>query len=526
VACLQDVRCDGSFAGPHAAQRFLDRLPPWLTSLELDHCNLSGVAPTAFNHLTALCSLHVGRVVRDMHDATLVELAGGASSAHLSHLALPTRELTHLPQQLSRLAGLRSLRLFGGDLGQQSSSQRLSALTRLTCLELSCGLTAVPAAVSSLTALQQLSLASNYYLGEQPVSFGYLEPLEQLTRLDLDACGLAEIPDALTTLTTLRHLSLCWNDGCVGGTQRLAALTRLTCLVLEGCLLREVPAALAACTALQQLDLGSNRLSDSVSLGQALDPLRQLTMLSLQGCPVQQLPAAVSTLTALRSLDLSLTLNNVGNVRLQLGGLEHLAPLCHLEELGLRERCLTELPAAVGSLTALRSLDLGSNPIAEEASLQQLLALGQLTALTLTWCPLCPLPAALGMLSSLEQLRLAGDQRPHSESEHGPDPLRPLQQLRSLTSLSFGHWFTPDIPGYTPTCDLAPLLPALSTLTCLRELTLCGPLVEHGWHHLEALPHLCHVAVLGHRRLRPPLPPGLARLAERGVSVSTEQMPL
>jgi len=57
VPGLREVRCEGRFDTLEQTLQFLERLPPQLTSLTLTKHILSDVSPTAFNHLTALCSL-------------------------------------------------------------------------------------------------------------------------------------------------------------------------------------------------------------------------------------------------------------------------------------------------------------------------------------------------------------------------------------------------------------------------------------------------------------------------------------
>jgi len=415
------------------------------------------------SHLTSLRHLDVTNA-HNLQPDTLEQLVGGSTPPPLTSLALNAYEVDKLPAGISRLSGLCSLQVLNGSPEAYSVElgglQHLAPLTRLTRLEIvACAQTEAPAAVASFAPLRQLSLqrsssADGVVLAEG--SFSRLAPLSNLTSLNLRDCYLPQMPPVLSTLTTLCHLDLSLNYGVLQDSlSRLAPLHCLTDLCLNSCGLAEVPAALAGMSALQSLDLHTNPLG--VSLFEPLAPLTSLTSLNLHGCELrevpavvtlltclqdlnlafnphlshiervcaaslrqlttlrlafcslQQLPAAISTLTALRSLDLG------GNQGLCPASCQHLAlnlaPLRQLTFIDLQRCGLLELPAAVGSLTALRSLSLSSNEYMQGTGLQRMSALRQLTTLSLHACGITVLPAALRYLTDLQSLSLSNNKK-------------------------------------------------------------------------------------------------------------------
>uniref|UniRef100_A0A7S1I385 Uncharacterized protein n=1 Tax=Eutreptiella gymnastica TaxID=73025 RepID=A0A7S1I385_9EUGL len=218
-------------------------------------------------------------------------------------------------------------------------------------------------------------------------------------------------------------------------------LANLTALSLSHNLLRDAASLLTILAAQSQgltsLDLSGNLLG---SLPDSLWALKELQTLKLQGNQLETLPNSSGALANLRSLDLACNaLKALPNAVLQMPALQELcldgnvltqlpsklpAKCPQLRALGLKAVGLTTLPADIGSLKALTSLDLSQNKV---EALPEELATLPLQHVDLRGNPLTeaiPIPAALdSVLSSygplkyrqaLEQLQLwlAGKWRP------------------------------------------------------------------------------------------------------------------
>lgn len=185
-----------------------------LRELCITDCRLPAV-PAALSCCTQLVHL----------DLSSNLLAGGWQ--HLQPLAqlqrLDVCDTAHLPASLQQLTQLTRL-----DLARCGNvpavSPHLAALRLLQALNLTqCGLTAVPAAVSALTALTSLYLGHNRLAG----GFDHLRPLTRLQLLCMHANGLEEVPAAVAALTALTALTLGHPPG---GWQHLRPLAQLSSL--------------------------------------------------------------------------------------------------------------------------------------------------------------------------------------------------------------------------------------------------------------------------------------------------------
>ena len=138
----------------------------------------------------------------------------------------------------------------------------------------------IPAAVSALTHLRTLDLATSRFVGTVPPELVRLESLEHL---DLSGNDLTSppLPD-LSRLSNLITLDLSWNRLTGPIPKELNQLTSLTRLDLSGNeFTGSIPTALAHLTKLEILILSRNRLTGSIP--PALGLLRQLRTLDVAG---------------------------------------------------------------------------------------------------------------------------------------------------------------------------------------------------------------------------------------------------
>ncbi|EFN55633.1 hypothetical protein CHLNCDRAFT_133807 [Chlorella variabilis] len=192
-----------------------------------------------------------------------------------------------------------------------------------------------------------------------------------------------------------------------------------------------------------------------------------LQELVLGYCGLTQLPAVLSRLTALRLLGLS-------GIHVQ-SGFQHLAPLSRLEELDLTPG--EQLPAVLTLLTALTSLSIFGDDITLENGWQHLEPLRQLEDLHLICCLHEQLPQLLARLATLTSISI--DSNTHLRHGWQHLPAASLQRL-ALEALA-----VEEVPV------------AFSRLTSLTALMLHHCSLDGGWHHLWPLRHLRQLVVSG-----------------------------
>ena len=170
-------------------------------------------------------------------------------------------------------------------------------------------------------------------------------------------------------------------------------------LDLRGNRLTQVPDWLGGLTRLGELNLSRNRLT---SVPKSLGNLTALTTLDLSGNRLTSVPASLGNLTALTKLNLGRPLyvkwfDGVEPLpRDELSG--RMARAGRVEARGKDGNRLTSVPASLGNLTALTTLDLSGNRLTSvPASLGNLAAL---TTLDLSDNPLTVLPQQLADLQS------------------------------------------------------------------------------------------------------------------------------
>ena len=378
--------------------------PPRVTSLGLQHLQLTGTIPAELGSLTNLKTLWLsgnqlsGEIPVELGDLTnltrlslgnnqlsgeIPEKLGGLTN--LRWLELSGNQLNgEIPEELGKLTNLIHLYLHGNQLSGQTPAElgkltnltnlylhenqlsgeipaELGSLTNLTELNLrSNQLTdEIPRELSSLTHLTLLYLYDNQLIGEIPAELGRLTNLGELVLWGNQLSG--EIPAELGSLTHLLRLNLSGNQLSGEIPAELGSLTNLTYLRLhENQLSGKIPSELGDLTNLETLALGGNQLSGKIP--SELGDLTNLLRLVLSGNQLSgEIPAELGGLTNLRWLELS------GNLRLsnnQLSGEipAELGDLTNLEVLDLDGNQLSgEIPAELGNLTNLLRLTLGGN---------------------------------------------------------------------------------------------------------------------------------------------------------------------
>ncbi|XP_054645322.1 leucine-rich repeat-containing protein 40 [Dunckerocampus dactyliophorus] len=291
---------------------------------------------------------NVFRLNVDTPEEAKQDLSFGASErwweqTDLTKLLLSSNQLTCLSEDIRLLPALSTLDLHDNQL--QTLPNVLGELQELQQLRLSHNkLMSLPLEVFSLKKLRSLTLQQNQ-LEVLPEELGQLEAL---TELDVSNNQLMELPSSLGRLSCLQKLHLCHN--------------KLTCL----------PDSLAQLTNVKLLDCSNNLLSD---IPASLSKMLALEQLYLRHNKLRFLPLLPAP--ALKEL-------YVGNNQIDRLEAEHLASLCVISLLELRDNKIKVLPEQVAALSTLTRLDLTNNDISI-------------------------LPASLSLLPNLKTLLLEGN---------------------------------------------------------------------------------------------------------------------
>ncbi|GFG36680.1 hypothetical protein Cfor_11016 [Coptotermes formosanus] len=263
----------------------------------------------------------------------------------LTWLDLSSNCISKLPPQIKNLVTLTVLNIHSNNL--DSVPEELGCLSKLTHLNLSHNkLCTLPAMFFKLHELRTLQLAHNNLtvvtddigdlimlenldishncLSILPPGIGFLTRLMQL---DASHNKLTEIPPDLVSLRVLHKLDV--SDNQISFLPPLGDLRKLEMLYLQHNQLVALP-DVKGCMALKELHLGDNTIKEiDVEL---LEGFSRLRVLNFRGNKLASLPSEISLLQLLVRLDLT---NN----------------------------CLTTLPAALGCLPHLQSLQLEGNPL-------------------------------------------------------------------------------------------------------------------------------------------------------------------
>ncbi|KAG0616095.1 hypothetical protein M758_5G090100 [Ceratodon purpureus] len=277
-------------------------------------------------------------------------------------------------------------------------SDQLGGIGSLTILNLSHNqLTTLPAAICNLALLKTLDVSRNS-IAELPSDLGLLT---SLVRLNCSHNSLSKLPDSLGKCSELAELKAHNNS------------------------LVTLPEELKCCAKLSNLNVESNRIG---GLSEDLfSSLPNLTELSAGKNAITALPNSLGKLSKLVRIDFHQ--NRLTTLPATIAG------CTALKELYLGDNLLKAVPAEVGQLKTLSNLDLHSNQLTEFPAMACSL---RLSLLDLSNNNLSGLPSELGSMTSLRKLLLGGNPMRSLRSTLvlGPTPalLRYLQSRMPSTA--------------------------------------------------------------------------------------------
>lgn len=323
-----------------------------------------------------------------------------------------------------------------------------------------------PEALQHASELVELKITSAADAGE---FFARMSEFSNLAVLRL-SCGIPDLElSALTPPPALRELSLIATEVAAEVDRACTVFPGIESLAIWGRHLQEqiLPSSIGTLSRLRSLELVSCGLSD---LPDALAELGALRDLRIGDCPIRHFPLAITRLPGLKRLSLRGQLRSLPEELAQLQSLEHLNLSGSLNGglAGSQAATLAPIPAVLGALAALRSLDLGQCGVDDR--LEPLARLSALRSLDISWGQVSDL-SGLAQLVHLEELSL--------ESCYRITDLEPLTALPALRRLNINSAVAIE--------DLS----ALSRLQRLEELEMEGctsltslrPVLEHGTLH-------------------------------------------
>lgn len=221
------------------------------------------------------------------------------------------------------------------------------------------------------------------------------------------------------------------------------AARRIRLIEFSDCTFDELPPSLQDCTGLRELTL---RRCSIRRLPELLRELNRLRVLSIIECPLADFPSWLSEHLTIESISVQRT--NIDVLHLPEGGFKRLVRLC------ASHNRLRRVPAGVGRLPRLRSLDLCGQPLDPHCT-EAVVADSGIRDLSLAGCSLESIPSFVYELKQLERLDLSHNRIACIDDQ--------LTRLDSLKHLDLTYNALTDIAG------------------CLFDLPSCGrPMLKNN----------------------------------------------
>jgi internalin A len=404
---------------------------------ELKSLTLSGNELTEFPESITKCALLEEVILSNNHIQSIPPSI--AEWSHLKRLDLSSNELTQFPAQFNAPDSLTNVSLANNNL--TAIPQFLCRTNNVRTLDLQRNKISLvpPSLISSCQSLSDLSLSNNP-IGALPESIG---ELSHLKKIFFDNCGLSEIPESVRQCDSLRYVFLDNNSL----TEFPTVLLNLdndnyrAQISLDSNNIITLPLEIMS-SKLQSIDIDRNMLCKLPdSLINWLDRKCYSDWRTTQRCPQNLSDSAViSSLEGLfsqnansskhwvvwaqgRVIKLNLSNLDLRNVPAGIGNLSQ------LQTLDLSVNLLSELPEELANCTLLKTLDISNNHNFEEIP-SIVLEYRNLTALDVSGNGITQIPNEIGNLKRLRYLSLRGNKISELPKS--------LTQLDSLDSLDLG----------------------------------------------------------------------------------------
>lgn len=214
-----------------------------------------------------------------------------------------------------------------------------------------------------------------------------------VTELKLSGNNLkGSFPNSISSLTHLKKLDISSN-GLTGEIPSLSSLNNLTYLNLSNNNFSgDIWNSFSALSNLEELHIGNNNCSISNT---DFSGFSNLKILDISKLNLTEIPASLGSLPKLSSLDVSR--NSITNF-------SNLSILNNLQELNLSENNIDKVPSEINNFTNLKTLNLSNNPITQFSALN---TLNNLEWLSLENNSLTNIPNEIASLQNLVHLNLS-----------------------------------------------------------------------------------------------------------------------
>ncbi|XP_063682429.1 protein flightless-1 homolog isoform X2 [Bolinopsis microptera] len=366
---------------------------PFLRAIDFTKNNFKDDFPAAVANMTSLTWLRANKThLSDVPDS-LCKLN------KLEDLILSRNEIKELPQEITEMAGLRSLNLRHNKLQKEGIPYSLFDLEELTTLDFSHNnLDSCPENLHRAKALLVLNVAHNRIKEVPPSLFTQLKYMQHL---DLSNNLIEYIPPQIRRLQQLKSLNISYNPLQHDQFRSLSGLTQLESLNIAHTQrgINNIPSEFDKLASLTEIDLSYNKLTRVPEPVYRLENLKranfshneisemssltecwtELITLNLTENKLKDIPACICKLTKLKRLYLNGNQITFEGVPSLIGKLQNLEvfmaarnlltcipdSLCKcnsLKQMNLSGNQLVALPASIWELKQLKNLNTDDNP--------------------------------------------------------------------------------------------------------------------------------------------------------------------